>query len=116
MWWGGRIAVFLAFLGFAPLYANPCETTLKPLVVYKDVQTILDAKCSVCHRGPFLDTSSFPFKYDKETDQRAIVRAFLERMYLEDSNWQKMPPLNGVPMKKEEIDLIESWLKYGLKP
>ena len=113
MRWGVRIPALLSLVGSCFLYAN-CESVLKP-VVYNDIRPILDAKCSVCHRGPFLDTSSFPFKYDQQTDQKAIVQAFLGRMLLEENNWLKMPPRNGVPMKKEEIALIEDWLKDGLK-
>lgn len=80
----------------------------------KDVKPIIDGKCAVCHKGPFLDLQTFPFFHIDHDNQVDVVRALIKRI---DSNDKyKMPPVNGEPLSISEIQTIKKWFEEGLAP
>lgn len=102
-------------MGFAPallalaLGARGLATEVR----YADVAPIIREKCAICHRGPFLDLTRFPFQWSESDDQGEIVDELIRRMNL--TGWGRMPPPNGPPLSCDEILLVEAWRQSGLK-
>lgn len=83
-------------------------------VTWKDVRPVFQRKCAVCHSGPFLDLSKFPFHWSESTDQKRIMDECIARMRV--TGWKKMPPVNAQPLTLAELRLILRWYRDGMAP
>lgn len=113
MRWLGSLVFVLCFSAIAD---PSCPSSLEggAPVTYADVKPLLDSKCSICHKGPFLDTSVFPFTFYASQNQAEIVGEFIRLMKLPEDDWDRMPPKNGPSISQQDIQKLEAWLRDGL--
>lgn len=111
----GPVLFCLALAG-AIARADECKDHVasragEPAPSYADVEPIVRAKCAICHRGPFLDYTTFPFVWDRTRDQAAIVDEMIRQI-----RSGRMPPANGPAVTEEETRRLEAWRAGGMPP
>lgn len=94
------------FLLFASLQAyGVCDSELAG----EAAKAILIKKCGVCHRGPFLDMSRYPFSSSDFNPEPILFEEFIVR--IEKEGFGVMPPVNGVPLTEDEKTTVLQWLR-----
>ncbi len=69
---------------------------------------VLVPQCASCHRGPFLDFSTYPFHSTEFPTEKALLTESLRRAKLD--GFRRMPPVNFAPLSAEEILLLERYV------
>ncbi len=117
-----------ALLGAIPQEPTSTTTAEKPMTRFEKISKIFSTKCYQCHGGKRPDDSvTKRARIDLTTyksimaggeDGPIIVAGKPEKSLLLDAlkghNAAQMPP-RGKPLSKENIALIEAWIKDGAK-
>lgn len=112
-----------------PLKTLPASTIqqkpIEEMLVFEDViQSTLDARCYACHnenktKGDYLMTSFDDFLKGGKSGKTAVSPGNLQeselyqRITLEESHDDHMPPEGKTPLTKQEILLLEKWIEKG---
>lgn len=104
----------MGFLGktggwFLLLFSLAAHAQCDEEVTGAAAKEILIQKCGVCHHGPFLDMSVYPFSSSDFNPERVLFAEFIER--IEKQGWGAMPPVNGKPLTAEEKTIVLDWLR-----
>lgn len=88
--------------------AWPAAAGCRDEIEAAQAKQVLIEKCGVCHRGPFLDMSQYPFYSSMFPTESELFAEFARRLQLE--TFGVMPPVNGKPLTAQEKDLVLAWL------
>ncbi|MDF9797489.1 putative membrane protein [Catalinimonas alkaloidigena] len=101
------------------------QKPLDEMLVFEDIiQNTLDARCYSCHnenktKGGYLMTSFDDFLKGGKSKKTAIVPAkpyeseLFQRITLEESHDDHMPPEGKTPLTNQEILMLEKWIEKG---
>lgn len=101
------------------------QKPLEDMLVFEDViQSTLDARCYACHnenktKGDYLMTSFDDFLKGGKSGNAAVSPGnpqeseLYQRITLEESHDDHMPPEGKTPLTKQEILLLEKWIEKG---
>ncbi len=90
--------VFLFLISF-DLNAEPAKLS--------EVLPLFQSKCAVCHKGPYLDFTKYPFYSDIFTTPQALMNEVKQRIL---GQKKKMPPVNAPTLTDLELERIVSWI------
>lgn len=77
----------------------------------KDTLPIFQTKCAPCHRGPFLDFTTYPFFSDIFTTPQELM--FEVRLRILGQK-KAMPPVNAPALTEAEKNLILGWIDSNM--
>ena len=86
--------------------AEDCATTLGG--DREAMVRLVRERCASCHRGPFLDLSTYPFFSDAFPTEKALLAESLRRARLQ--GFRRMPPVNYPPLTEAEIALLDRYV------
>lgn len=91
------------------------DTPTEGITTYaKNVKTIIDNNCIVCHAAVPKNGAPMPLVTYDQVKEAVLNRGLLTRISLQDGNSSLMP--NGGPrMPQVTIDRINKWQKDGLE-
>lgn len=104
------IALHIGAMGVASFN---CEETLSVSVNFDTfIAPIMSSKCAICHAGPYLNLTRFPFHSDRFSSQEALAEEIIRRTTLTDG--KRMPPVNCPALSEAELNLLQRWFDEGL--
>ncbi len=88
------------------------QTQVFALVTYQDVKPLIDSRCAICHKGPYLDLRTFPFFSDTYDTQEELLEVMIQKT--ERTDLKRMPPVSYPALLPEEIQLLKDWQRDGV--
>ncbi len=113
--------VAMLFVAGLTVVEAAAQDTEKPVSYYRQVRPILQRHCSGCHQpakagGKLLLTSHAEFLAGGENGPGFAAGKPDDSLVLSYISGEKpQMPLNGDPLKKEQVALIENWIAQGAK-
>ena len=77
----------------------------------KDALPVFQNKCAPCHRGPFLDFTSYPFFSDIFTTPQELMYEVKLRIL---GHKKTMPPVNAQALTDAEKKTILGWIDNNM--
>ena len=71
-------------------------------------RALIRNRCGICHRGPFLDFSHYPFYSDRFSTERELLTEGLRRARLTGD--KRMPPVNYPALNADDLATLQAYL------